>query len=471
MNNLYNKLKKYSKKNVIPMHMPGHKRNIKMLSKKLPYDIDITEINDFDDLHHPEGIIKNIQDKAIKLYKSKKSYILVNGSTCGILAGIRAVIKPHDKILIARNCHKSVYNAIELNSLIPIYVSPKIDEFGINKGIDKEDIKKALEENKDIKLVVITSPTYEGVISNIKEISEVVHKYNIPLLVDEAHGAHLNFDKELKKYEALNSNADIVIQSFHKTLPSLTQTAIIHINGNIVDTNKIEKNLAIFETSSPSYILMSSIEECMDILENKSEELFYKYRLNLDKFYKDIRVLKNLKILGNEIEKDDIYDKGKIVIITKDTNINGQKLASILREKYKIEVEMAYTNYVIAMTSICDKKKNFRKLAKALLEIDKNIKQIAKIERNLEETDQSIPEKNLEIYETIEKKNIKKIGYKEAEGKISNEYIFVYPPGIPFIVPGEIIGKKEIAKLENFLSNDIKIRTTSNSFPKIEIIN
>ena len=209
----------------------------------------------------------------------------------------------------------------------------------------------------------------------------------------------------------------------------------------------------------------------MDILENKSEELFYKYRLNLDKFYKDIRVLKNLKILGNEIEKDDIYDKGKIVIITKDTNINGQKLASILREKYKIEVEMAYTNYVIAMTSICDKKKNFRKLAKALLEIDKNIKQIAKIERNLEETDQSIPEKNLEIYETIEKKNIKKIGYKEAEGKISNEYIFVYPPGIPFIVPGEIIGKKEIAKLENFLSNDIEIRTTSNSFPKIEIIN
>ena len=281
----------------------------------------------------------------------------------------------------------------------------------------------------------------------------------------------MNFDKELKKYEALNSNADIVIQSFHKTLPSLTQTAIIHINGNIVDTNKIEKNLAIFETSSPSYILMSSIEECMDILENKSEELFYKYRLNLDKFYKDIRVLKNLKILGNEIEKDDIYDKGKIVIITKDTNINGQKLASILREKYKIEVEMAYTNYVIAMTSICDKKKNFRKLAKALLEIDKNIKQIAKIERNLEETDQSIPEKNLKIYETIEKKNIKKIGYKEAEGKISNEYIFVYPPGIPFIVPGEIIGKKEIAKLENFLSNDIEIRTTSNSFPKIEIIN
>lgn len=471
MNNLYNKLKKYSKKNVIPMHMPGHKRNIEMLSKKLPYDIDITEINDFDDLHHPEGIIKNIQDKAIKLYKSKKSYILVNGSTCGILAGIRAVIKPHDKILIARNCHKSVYNAIELNSLVPIYVSPKIDKFGINKEIDKEDIKKALEENEDIKLVVITSPTYEGVISNIKEISEVVHKYNIPLLVDEAHGAHLNFDKELEKYEALNSNADIVIQSLHKTLPSLTQTAIIHINGNIVDTNKIEKNLAIFETSSPSYILMSSIEECMDILENKSEELFYKYRLNLDKFYKDIRQLKNLKILGNELEEGSIYDKGKIVIITKDTNINGQNLASVLREKYKIEVEMAYTNYVIAMTSICDKKKSFRKLAKALLEIDKNIKQIVKRERNLEETEQSIPEKKLEIYETIKIKDVKKIGYKEAEGKISNEYIFVYPPGIPFIVPGEIIGKKEIAKLEDFLSNDIEIRTTSNSFPKIEIIN
>ena len=265
MGNLEERLENYFNEDYLPMHMPGHKRNIKLLGEKLPYRIDITEIDGFDDLHHPEGIIKEIEEKAKKIYKSNKSFILVNGSTCGILAGIRSVVNYGDKVLVARNSHKSVYNAIEINCLNPIYVLPKIDKYGINKNIKADDIENILEKNKDIKLVIITSPTYEGVLSDVKSIVNIAHKYKVPVLVDEAHGAHLSF-MENSNFEALNCGADIVIQSLHKTLPALTGTAILHIKGDLVKEEDVRRELSIFETSSPSYILMSSIDECLSLI-------------------------------------------------------------------------------------------------------------------------------------------------------------------------------------------------------------
>lgn len=348
MEDLYNKLESYNKQNYCPMHMPGHKRNTKMLGNKLPYNIDITEIDGFDDLHNPQGVIKEIEEKAKRLYNSKRSFILVNGSTCGILAGIRAVVKSGDKILVARNCHKSVYNAIELNCLEPIYLKPNINKYGIEEEISVKEVQKKIEQNKDIKLIVITSPTYEGIISNISEIVKMAHEYSIPVLVDEAHGAHLNFIDGLRQYEALNAGADIVIQSLHKTLPALTQTAIMHIKGEFINENKIKTQLAIFETSSPSYILMSSIQECLNILEKQGKDLFETYLNNLESFYKETKKLEKLRILGNIVNKNTIYDKGKIVVITKGTNLTGKELSKILRENYKIEVEMSSINYIIS---------------------------------------------------------------------------------------------------------------------------
>ena len=241
MGSLQKKLEEYYNKNYLPMHMPGHKRNVELLGEKLPYIIDITEIEGFDDLHNPEGIIKNIEEKAKKLYKSEKSFILVNGSTCGILSGIRACVNTGDKVLVARNCHKSVYNALEINGLNPIYIVPEIERDGIDRNISISDVKKKLEENKDIKLIIITSPTYEGIISDIKQIVDIAHKYNVPVLVDEAHGAHLNFIDELKSKEALNVGADIVVQSLHKTLPALTGTALLHIQGNLVKEENVKR--------------------------------------------------------------------------------------------------------------------------------------------------------------------------------------------------------------------------------------
>ena len=469
MNNLQEKLEKYYKEDYLPMHMPGHKRNIKLLGEKLPYKIDITEIDGFDDLHHAEGLIKNIENKAKKIFGSKRSFLLVNGSTCGILAGIRSVVNFGDKVLVARNSHKSAYNAIELNGLNPIYILPKIGEDGIDRNIDIVEVEEKLKENKDIKLVIITSPTYEGVISRIKDISNIAHKYDVPVLVDEAHGAHLKFMERIKDKEAINCSADIVVQSLHKTLPALTGTALLHIRGNLVKEENVARELSIFETSSPSYILMSSIEECLEIIEKRGKELFEEYQNNLKYFYNKSKNLKNLKILGNEIENKDYYDFGKIVIKTNETNITGKELADILRNDYKIELEMSSINYALAMTSICDGKENFKRLLYALIDIDNKLEKKYKKKEKLDITLQ-LPKKELSILETIKNTNSEFKTYKETEGRISKEYIWVYPPGIPLITPGEVISKELIKRIEEFRKANIEIRTTFNKFPKIEVM-
>ena len=469
MSNLQEKLEKYYKEDYLPMHMPGHKRNVELLGEKLPYKIDITEIDGFDDLHHAEGLIKNIENKAKKIFGSKKSFLLVNGSTCGILAGIRSVVNFGDKVLVARNSHKSAYNAIELNGLNPIYILPKIGEDGIDRNIDIVEVEEKLKENKDIKLVIITSPTYEGVISNIKAISDIAHKYNVPVLVDEAHGAHLKFMERIKDKEAINCSADIVVQSLHKTLPALTGTALLHIRGNLVKEENVARELSIFETSSPSYILMSSIEECLEIIEKRGKELFEEYQNNLKYFYNKSKNFKNLKILGNEIENKDYYDFGKIVIKTNETNITGKELADILRNDYKIELEMSSINYALAMTSICDGKENFKRLLYALIDIDNKLEKKYKEKEKLDITLQ-LPKKELSILETIKNTNSEFKTYKETEGRISKEYIWVYPPGIPLITPGEVISKELIKRIEEFRKANIEIRTTFSKFPKIEVI-
>ena len=462
MGNLYQKLEKYSKKDIVPLHMPGHKRNTKMLGTQLPYNIDITEIDGFDDLHHAEGIIKNIQEKAQKIYNAKKSFLLINGTTCGILAGIRSFVKKNDKVLVARNCHKSVYHAIELNELKPIYVMPKTNEDGINLGITPKEVKNKIKENPDVKLVVLTSPTYEGIISNIKEIVKICHENKIPVLIDEAHGAHLKFMNKTKELSAVDAGADIVVQSVHKTLPALTQTSLLHINGNMVNEEKLKHELSIFETSSPSYILMASIENCLDFLQ-QNENMFEKYEENLEYFYSKTKEIKKLEILKNKLT-DQYFDDGKIVIITTKTNITGKELSEILRKKYKIELEMSSVNYAIAMTSVCDSKENVERLINALIDIDAKL-EIQKMPKY--EFENILPIISKSIYEAEKEDKFVKIDYRKVEGRISKEYMWVYPPGIPIITPGEIISKDIINLLEQISEAGLEIRTDNGTFPEV----
>lgn len=453
---LYNKLVEYSKSEVYPMHMPGHKRNNKIGEMINPYEIDVTEIEGLDNLFHSEGILKEGMERAGFLYNSLHTDYLVGGSSAGILSGISACTNKGDKVLVARNCHKSVYNTIYLNELKPVYIYPQTeDKFGVHCGISPGEIEKLLIKHKDIKLIIITSPTYEGIISDIRGISEIAHKYKIPLFVDEAHGAHLGFNSYFPK-NSIELGADIVVHSLHKTLPSFTQTGLLHVNGDLVDYEQIQYYLSVFQSSSPSYILMSSIDNCINLLINKKEELFIYYVKQLEVFYEKIEGLKHLKILTNKNTQSYDFDPSKIVVSTRATNMTGMDLYKLLLEEYKIQVEMVSKDYIIAMTSICDTDIGFSRLVKALLEIDGNIKDNKHVSNKKSYNsvlDIKTLYKDTEIIMTsykAKKSPSETVSFKDSEGRISSEYIYLYPPGIPIIVPGERINSTHIDYLLHY---------------------
>ena len=431
---LEEKLRELAQSNRYPFHMPGHKR---MLDGTNPYAIDITEIEDFDNLHHAEGIIKDAEDAAAKMYGAKKAYYLVNGSTCGILAAISASVKRGGKILVARNCHKSVYHAIFLRQLSPEYVYPENTHYGIQGQISVNAIEKKLAECPDIQAVVLTSPTYDGLVSDVKSIAEVVHRRNIPLIVDEAHGAHFGF------HEAFPENAvayaDAVIMSVHKTLPAFTQTAVLCLCSDRIDEKEVEKYLGIYETSSPSYVLMAGIERSLRMVSDGGSELFAAYAEKLSGFRASVRDLKHLAVPDAEDfsgEEAYAFDPGKILIVTKN-GMSGQQLQEILLRDYALQMEMASGNYVVAMTSFMDTIEGFRRLSHALHAIDARMEDMGKVAFSPKDIYRQ-PEKQMEPYQAEEAAH-GCIRLEEAAGQVSADYIYLYPPGIPMIVPGEIL--------------------------------
>lgn len=428
--------------NRIPFHMPGHKRNIELLGNDYPYDIDITEISGFDNLHQPEGYIKDIENKAKNIYNSGNSFLLVNGSTVGILAGVNSVVKQGDTVLISRNCHKSVYNALEIAKAGIVYLKPNVNEYGVFSAVDLSDFREKVELFKP-KLIVVTSPTYEGVTSNVEYMCNIAHSHNIPVMVDAAHGAHM-IDYFRK------SSADIIVMSLHKTLPALTQCALAHIKGNLVDSQILRNKLSIFETSSPSYILMSSVESCLEFIHNNKNR-FIEYENNLKYLHKE---LKTLNIL-----KDLIFDdSGKVVIFTGFSNISGVELGDFLRADYNIEVEMVSNYYIVAMTCVCDNFDNYKLLINAL----KNIDSTLKYKKNRICKSLFLPEKKFENWQIGK---VESIDFNKACGLVSAEYIWAYPPGIPIVVPGEVITNEVVNFIKKSIFDKVNIQSTFGRLP------
>lgn len=427
---LHNELKNNNK---YPFHMPGHKRNDKF--NICGSDIDITEIEGFDNLHNPTGYIKEIEFELEKLYNSNKSFLLVNGSTLGILCAVLAVTNKNDKIAVARNCHQSVFNACFLNELNIVYIEPEYNtENGFYTRISQETVDKCFKENPDIKAVVITNPTYEGFISNI--ISPVT------LIVDSAHGAHFGFGN-FPKYP----KGDIIVSSLHKTLPALTQTAVLNVY-NEKYISMVKKYIDILETSSPSYVLMSSVSKCIETLKNEPN-LFINLENRLKQFY-SIK-LNNLNLIKND-------DKSKIIISVANTNINGYELSDILRNKYLIECEAQSINYITLISSVGDTEEGFKRLIKALCEIDKSlIKSPVKIiDKPLIPI---IACKSSEIKHTV------KTNFENSINKICGETVFAYPPDIPIINKGEVITEETVKYINYCFKNKINIISESNLLP------
>ncbi len=440
-------LQDYNDSDYIPFHMPGHKRG--GFDHLLGVDsIDITEIEGFDNLHNATGILREAQDRASKTFKVAHTRFLINGSTAGILAGIRSVCNNGDSILIARNCHKSVYNAIELLELDAHYIMPIYHEQGFFGEINVKDVESALASIQDAKALVITSPTYEGIISDIASIAEICHRNNVTLIVDEAHGAHLSFANFEKSARELG--ADIIVNSIHKTLPSLTQTALLHVNSERVDISRVDYNLAIFQSSSPSYVLMSSIDGAVSYLDKVGID---EWCQTVDELRERLSSLENIRLVGKDEFKVYGYDKSKIVLDVSGCDISGVALAKALRDEYHIEVEMSSINHVVLMTGAGDKIYMYDRIVSALKAIDSEVKNIKKA-RVIKCAE--LPKQAFNSHKMHEL-NVEYVNINDSENRIIADTIIAYPPGSPLIVKGERLNKNTIAYILDALKMEVNL--------------
>ena len=458
---LFMALQRYGREDAIPMHMPGHKRNEALAPylKALGAGLDITEIDGFDDLHGAEGILRRGMERAAQLWGAKRSFYLVNGSTCGILAAIHTVLGQGGSAIVARNCHKSVYHGLELCGITPHFLLPPVESrFGICGSIAPAEVERALQTHPDVRLVIVTSPTYEGVVSDIRAIADVAHRHHAVLLVDEAHGAHLgmgNFPAG-----AVACGADVVIQSAHKTLPSLTQTALLHLQGELVDPERVAHSLEIFETSSPSYLLMASLDSCVALLLEQEQHLLQEWNASLQAFGQEVRSLQHLRILGYTAAPDSsVYalDPSKIVISTAGTSATGPELMGSLRKEANIELEMAASDYVIAMTGMGDTADTFHALARALCKADRMIQTSpsAAVRPDLQ-----LPRRLCSAQEAVFGAR-EKCPLDKAAGRVSAGYVWAYPPGIPLLVPGEEIDAALLSVFKGLQESGVSLRGLS----------
>lgn len=462
---LRERLRIYGGGNAYPFHMPGHKRQ-KQQGSLFPYDLDITEIEGFDNLHHAEGILKEAMERAAKLWNSRKSFFLVNGSSSGLLAGIRALTKRGDKVLMARGCHRAVYHAVELCGLHPFYIQAEwVVEMQTSGSIQPETVEKHLQEHPDCKLVILTSPTYEGVVSDIAAIGEIVHQYSAYLLVDEAHGAHLGFSEGFPD-TAVHLGADVVVQSLHKTLPCPTQTAILHVCTEQVDVTEIGRQLSVFQTSSPSYVFLAEIDGCISLFERERKCLFSEYERRLSSFYKKMEQLEWISLC--QPKRSPLvfaHDRGKLLFFTGNCNLSGVELADILRKKYGLEMEMSQPLHTLAMTSIFDTDEGMERLAKALLEIDK---EVLPAKQPLAKGQIMLPEMVCDIEQALQGKTTEAM-LKDSLGKVASDFLWAYPPGIPLIVPGEKISKEVLEQAFYLQKNGVNVQCAFAAAGKIRL--
>ena len=478
--NLFEELKTYGESDFYPFHMPGHKRNPDSGFLPEMYKIDITEIDGFDNLHHAEGIIKNAQEKAASLYHSKETFYLINGSTVGILTSIAALSDRGKKLIMARNCHKAVYHGAFLNHLETEYIYPKmIEEFGISDGITAQQVEDKIQEiilregisdeqaGKLIAGIVVTSPTYDGILSDVRGIVKIAHSYGIPVIVDQAHGAHFGFHSAFPE-NAVSDGADLVIHSTHKTLPAPTQTALLHYNSLLVSLETVKKYLRIYQSSSPSYVLMAGIDSCMDFVKREGQERLEQLLISRKELSERSKELKKIKIYpsmlerginGHDISKiffQGTEEPGRLLISVRGSGFTGQQLYDVLRETYHLQMEMCASDYVIAILSMMDRKEGFDRLWKALSETDKLL---TNTEKNTKEEKTQFPEychfqpdvvlKISDAYMAEEESVL----LCEAKGRIVSEFVNLYPPGIPLLVPGEKVDEKIIPMIEAYLDN------------------
>lgn len=463
---IFDKLVSHYKKSTASFHVPGHKmgKGFNPMARKYYKDLlklDMTEISGLDDLHHARGIIFEAENRAANLYGADKTFFLVNGSTSGNIAMILAVCKPGDKIIVQRDVHKSVINGLILARARPIYIdSERIIQLGIAGGIKENSLIAALKTNKDVKAVLITNPSYYGISINVKKISEIVHKYKIPLLVDEAHGAHFGFHSRFPS-SAIQNGADISVQSTHKTLSAMTMGSMLHIKSKYIDIDKLGMFLSMIQTSSPSYPILASLDLSRSLIESEGEKLWDRALVGLDNFNQKAINLRNIKVIHNLKNDKILLDPLKIIIHSKNRCYSGVSIQRNL-ENRRIYTELADLYNTLAIISSASDRGDFKNLLSALIKIDNEINGYKIIQDNNEDIifdyyPDSIGLKEVSLDKMLYSRTTM-VPMHEAIGKIAAEMIAPYPPGIPIIQIGEVITKEIAEYLQRLRKTGVNVQ-------------
>ncbi|AFZ47363.1 arginine decarboxylase [Cyanobacterium stanieri PCC 7202] len=459
MNNpLLNQLKKSLKRHHAPFYAPGHKQGkginfeLKETFGELIFKADLPELPELDNLFAPEGVIKEAQEFAAHTFGAKKTWFLINGSTCGVMASILATCGEGDKIIVPRNVHQSVIYGLILSGAIPIFINPEYDKnFDICYGVSAQQIEMALQSHGDVKAVMIVSPTYHGVCTNIKEIARVVHHYHIPLLVDEAHGAHFAFHPTLPD-SALASGADVVIQSTHKVLGALTQASMLHLQGSLVDEDRVSNALQLLQSSSPSYLLLASLESATTQMAEGGKELLDKTIALANRAREEIGDFDELQVLDVQqaTPSFDDLDITRLTVNVSGLGLTGYLADEILHEQLAVTCELPSLKNLTFIVSMGNDDGDVDLLISGLQKL---------ADYRHKETPQCFDYGcfNFQSRFAISPRKAywgqkKIVPWQDSLNQISADTISAYPPGIPILMAGEIITNEALQYLKEVVS-------------------
>lgn len=449
---LFTGLKKHARKNPIQFHIPGHKKGVGMDPDFRSFmggqalSIDLINIGPLDDLHHPHGMIKDAQELAAKAFGADYTFFSVQGTSGAIMAMVMAVCGPGDKILVPRNVHKSVTSAIIFSGATPIFIHPELDnDLGISHGITPESVEKALHVHPDAKAVLVINPTYFGIAADLKRIVDIAHRFDVPVLVDEAHGVHIHFHEELP-LSAMQAGADLAATSVHKLGGSLTQSSVLNLREGLVSHERVQTVLSMLTTTSTSYILLASLDVARKHLATRGHELIDQTIKLANKTRNAINQIPNLYCVGKEIMGSSAtfnYDPTKLIISVKDLGITGYDVEVWLRDNYYIEVEMSDLYNILCIITPGDTDRETSVLTDALNELASLYKEQAQKTDPINVTVPEIPLLALSPRDAFYSET-EVVRLQNSSGRISAEFMMVYPPGIPIFIPGEIITEENI---------------------------
>jgi len=469
---IYEALIEYKKARVVPFDVPGHKqgRGNSMLRDFLGeqcLSVDVNSMKPLDNLCHPVSVIKEAEELAADAFGAKHAFLMVNGTSSSVQAMVMSVCKKGEKIIMPRNVHRSAINALVISGAVPVYVNPGVNKkLGIPLGMSLKDVEIAIKENPDAKAVLINNPTYYGICSNLKDITELAHKHGMYVLVDEAHGTHFYFGENMPM-SAMEAGADMAAVSMHKTGGSLTQSSFLLLNCDL-HVGYVRQIINLTQTTSGSYLLMSSLDLARRDLVLHGMEIFTKVTQIAEYARSEINKIGGYYAFSKElIDHDAVYDFDitKLSIFTREVGLAGIEVYDILRDEYGIQIEFGDIANILAIISVGDRNLAIERLISSLSEIKRLY---SKDEAGMFDHEYINPEVVLTPEEAFYSPKIS-VPMNESDKKICAEFVMCYPPGIPILAPGERITKEILAYIDYAKEKGCFLTGTED--PKIENIN